>query len=1410
MSSSKTATIRVNVAGSSKGYTVIDSASSLTRLNYFDGKFLRAPDLQLEQAALLNQVRLSNQAAGGGIVHGFDCTLAGGEKIQVGAGLAYDWQGRALMLGQDLQVPISELIDSDNPIRTEKSTSADRLDGKFKECEIRTKVPTPNNILTNDELYLIIVSHIEAYCGEEDVYGKICSEACISDTQRTHIVEGIQISAVAFDLSEPLKSSEQVTLTQKHLRSRTVSAFFAQEKAQVSSLISQRGLSANTWCLGAEAKSGQGIAIGILSKVGNSVVFLDAWGARRERMDPPPKQYWAARMGMRSWHIYLAQILQFQCQLRDCLGSFDPENPPVTGDPCADEKALIKTAASDMQQLLTHYTSVSAKLTQIERIPNAKIATLDVDALRSSIDRLQAAGASRISQQLLIDCGIVEIPSAGYLPVVPDSALSINAQVRQLLGNGVNLRFCSVRADYVHHALEEAQHMDRICLLSGLDNEANRQDVDILVPEGEINQLQNEVSNPGFQASLDSTDTMLGMMLQLAGNKFQSTLDRNSLRDELVTRTALNDKAVDVSEVNVSAGRLQFGENMTGSARADTDGQNKAFYLATSNASSTKIDNLTVNTDINFWGQMQANKDVFSVNKNDRVQVSSRFLMEATLEYEQVGDNQNLKVDIIIELNISGQLIVENIAQRGDSRRIDGRFNGDSILRYTTTFNGTPKTQVSSSSLNDDIQLTKIFKESGSDIIIKIPSPSLFGDSELFDMAYQQSWNAAGQCEVLGVLSIRTDNEVKQQNFLSGKFTPNDDALKVGNPFYEKSLVALDQIAGALNSSGFVESASHLLFPPPKTVPDDLTVKGTYPWVLFHRRRDKNCEGSKIPETVVSSRKYQIYYVPIDQGVDTENLIASIDRAFESAVSDAQPVAIAEFAANSQILNSAHQQLRQSWSSTVDNETQVIVAVVASQGEVLSEGATIAKARVNSTTTVLDQVADINRRLPVIVKQTLPVNLADGEVDGAIVYFVQQVQVNTDCHAVYHVLTENPDEVGSQLEGAILKYRSGATEVTLDQVFNSDNARRLNVNPQFIADSGDFASAQQQENFKNVWAESGDYRVTHAGALHAEETPANANSTRQQTESIVDVAGFINDDKDDNKVTIAVPSGMLGDCQRASVLVSASQCHEVYLVAFAGRDNVLIAGQQVSETQRAALDVLLVEADTGWGRNQVVYYQLDPINFYWNANQAEASSRQLFDSRWQAHLAASDALRSAISGAPRIDYYSVVRQNFNSDGNAQHSPDAEDVKAQNTTLSELMKTNRPVTNFGIESSRDGFPSNCPAITFVIVDPAQRETDISNDLGTVVKFNDNNEVIRDQQFEVVAGRLVSESAKVEGIEMVSENAQPASLKVADLRAREVKKVLQEKGIATRLTKVSVRAPTKEDKKNGRKLTLLMKK
>ncbi|WP_342807654.1 hypothetical protein [Alteromonas sp. M12] len=1405
--------ISSNAAGqaNASGHNVIDSSSSLTRLNYFDGKFLRAPDLQLEQAALLNQIRLSNQAAGGGIVNGFDCTLASGQQIAISAGLGYDWQGRALVLSQDIEVGLGQLLVQTQNTSTAKAKSSEFISSDFKTCELRKSDTGSNNVLANQELYLIVLYHLEAYCGEEDVYGKLCSEACISSTQRTHIVEGLSIRAVPLTLTEALKSSTHVSLAQKHLRSRTVSAYFEQEKNAISSLISQQGLNAATWCLGAEGLSGEGIAIGMLSKIGDTVVFLDAWGVRRERIVPPAQQYWAARMGMRNWQIYLAQILQFQCQLRDCLGSFDPLDPPVTHDPCADEKALLKSAAADMQRLLSYYTDMSAKLTQIEKLPKASIesqvsiTTLDVDALRVSIDRLQAVGSSQISQQLLIDCGIVELPSAGYLPVVADSDLSINQQVYQLMGKGVDLRFCAVREDFVHHALEEAQHMQRICLLSGLDNAANIQEVDILVPEGQINLLEQAQIQPGFQAHIDSSDAGLGMMLHLVADAFKGTLDKNSIRDEMVLHSASKRSNLNASDTILSAQQFDFGKDMTGAARAENSDNKLAFYLATENSASTTFEGQKVNADMNLWGQMQSDKDVFSLNSGARAQVSARFIMEMSLRY--TGNDRDVALDIIIELNITGQVIIETISQRNETKKLNGRFVGNSTLQYTTTLDGTPINQVTGANLNDDIILSRETTEFGSNIVINIPSPSLFGNSDLVDMTYSQIWNAAGECEVVGQISTVVNGTPTQGNFLSGKFVPDERVLIPGNLFYNKSLLALNQIAGALNNQGFVETASHLLFPPPEKVPNELVVKGQYPWVLFHRRRTKACEGGSIPEVFQETRLYQIYLVEVAADADTEKLLASMERTFERTIANAKPVVDVQFSASSAVINTAHKALQEAWKSAVTSQAQVLIAAIASAGDVVSEGDAIATSRVNSTNAVLDDVSNFATGIPVVVKQTLPSSLNAGERDGAIVYFVQQQQqqIATDCHTVYHVLTSNPEEVLIRINQFVSKYVPGSN-ITLDSVFDSNNDKKLNVQPLFKKGTGDFISEHQVANLKDIWLEAGNYIITHAGAIHPSEDKDNAQITREQTNTIVNTLGIATDEPDENMDTLTIPRGMFGECQKASVLLSATQCHQMYLVTSSDFDIEIIPGQQVDEAQRTALDQILIDFDTGVGSNQAAYYELNSLQFYWDTNQPEASSRQLFMNNWQSHLSTNIALRELLNNGSAISFYSSIKPIVVAHGNFEYKPNVDQTKRQNEVIAELLNLSDSPNHSIMASQRTSFPSNCPVITFVIITPSLIIGVVPGDLARVVRFDDNNEVIRDAALEKEIKNLTESSTQIKTIELVSKDDSAASVKTADKQARALKKVLQEAGLATRMATIKARTPTLAEKNMDKKLLL----
>ncbi len=520
------------LVNSDNGITLIPSATPLTRLNYFDGKFLRADDLRAEQAYLRRLVELSNQAGGSGVAYGYDVTLgASGNTLELSAGLALDSAGRVLLLPAAANIDIPTLLERS---KLAAKTALASGSGEFGDCQVVATTP-PGTETPGNNLYVITICHAEALCGTEDVFGKLCEEACAKSTDRPNLVEGILVRAVPLVLRTPFPDSKAVSLIEKHLRSMVASAYYEDERQRVASLITESGLRSEAWCLGAKPDRGGCVPVAVLARRGTGTVFLDAWTARRERIDTPAKRYWQWRMAMRPWDVYLAQILQFQCQLRDLV----TKGGGPGDDPCSGANRVIKDA-----------NEAIAAVTEFHRLVTARFATLN---LRSADVPTLTGGASRLSdlagrltqaqltltpaasKRALIDGGIVELPAAGYLPVVPGDALPVNGQVRNFMGEGVDLRFCVVRPDFVAHALEEAQHMERLSLLEGLDNPSRMPEVDILVPDGVIvgqgsaknpaafEAAGNLLFNPNGQAALSTGSLALSGAAHI--EQSQSTLE---------------------------------------------------------------------------------------------------------------------------------------------------------------------------------------------------------------------------------------------------------------------------------------------------------------------------------------------------------------------------------------------------------------------------------------------------------------------------------------------------------------------------------------------------------------------------------------------------------------------------------------------------------------------------------------------------------------------------------------------------------------------------------------------------------------------------------------------------------------------------------------------------------------------
>ena len=163
------AAMPMELLGASPGISIIDPSTVLTRLWYFDGKFLRADGFRRDQAYVRSLVALSNQAVGSGVVHGFDVRLGGSDRFHVDAGLGLAPSGRVVYLPADAQLSIAELIGrSTGGFDPASAPTAGKAD--FSRCP-PDEPRDPDLPVPPRPLYVLSVAAAEALCGEEERFG---------------------------------------------------------------------------------------------------------------------------------------------------------------------------------------------------------------------------------------------------------------------------------------------------------------------------------------------------------------------------------------------------------------------------------------------------------------------------------------------------------------------------------------------------------------------------------------------------------------------------------------------------------------------------------------------------------------------------------------------------------------------------------------------------------------------------------------------------------------------------------------------------------------------------------------------------------------------------------------------------------------------------------------------------------------------------------------------------------------------------------------------------------------------------------------------------------------------------------------------------------------------------------------
>ena len=1001
------------LVGGNNGVVVVPQPTLLTRLHYFDGKLLRADDLKKEQDYLRSLVHLSNQAGGFGVVHGFDIALSSaGNALLVGPGMAIDPNGRVLLLPvSGTQLGVDDLIQKSQATGAQGagngSTSASASAGSFVNClPSAAATPSPDHTPRDASLYLITVGFAEAHCGQDDVFGKLCEEACAGSTDRPFTVEGLVFRAIPLILQTPLATSTEVTLGPEHRRSLVASAYFADERAALPHLISGAGLRSQTWCKGALLFCGNDVALGVLSRSGSQTQFLDAWIARRERIEDAPRRYWAMRMAMRPWNVFLAQILQFQCQLADLLKGQDGAGTP--DDPCS---TALNTAADMLASVKQAIGEVGGD------------AAAAIKALETFLSQAKTDVASLPGDRMLIEGGIVELPPAGYLPVSPTALATVNEQVRKMVGEGLDLRFCVVRPDFVHHALEEAQHMDRISLLQGLDNPGDKPQVDILVPDGEIASLLSSKDLLLFRTKIAINKNMFGGGGDNGNNNNNNGGDNNGGAgvDDSGAPTGNGttfdtDSFIDVQGASRiepligrgaafhAAGIARFpmtgsssgpapsasapapGGSSSGSMASEISGgynggagnlYGSSAYVSTKTSSSTSASG---------WLTARAESNPFTSKYGDVVPLSASLIITVTS-----GPNVAL-----VKLNGGGNLQVLAVSHTsstewGLSAKVDVWASFES-----TGSNGQSSKDGAQASVL--VNATFTGAAGAGELLATLSSPDPNDD---FDATIKVKWGGT-PITVSASLVGGSDNPTEA---VKVKLLHDPDILDPANAWHGIALQAVSAIGVALKDALFADNAENLLFPSPETNETGLVVRAVRDWVLFHRRRNKRCSVDVV-RPALPPKRYQVFVVNMEELGESPPTAKEIQQAFagnneeqlDYLRSKCKAVTIVEYAGGKATLLTQEPTVKSAWQAQVSGGNKIALGLIATKGEDDVEILEVARVdRVEQVVSSLTPLADGAESLSV---SDVPSNFDTPATDGFILYGLVE-EVVTECQSAF-------------------------------------------------------------------------------------------------------------------------------------------------------------------------------------------------------------------------------------------------------------------------------------------------------------------------------------------------------------------------------------------------------------------------
>jgi hypothetical protein len=217
----------------SNGLAHVYKDSPLAKLNFFDGRYLRADDLKREQRYHEMRSELVARAGGAGVIHGLGIPIPDlpGAPLTLEPGLGFNQLGQPVLLPGRVMFDLRKLMEATAAIDGQiASVAAAAGKANFAECYPAIEPPTIEVPSANEPVYIITIAPNSALCGLQDVYGQLCESACVQGTASNLIVSGTILRARPVNLVlPPVGGSHDL-----HSRSRLAVAWFRREALQIS------------------------------------------------------------------------------------------------------------------------------------------------------------------------------------------------------------------------------------------------------------------------------------------------------------------------------------------------------------------------------------------------------------------------------------------------------------------------------------------------------------------------------------------------------------------------------------------------------------------------------------------------------------------------------------------------------------------------------------------------------------------------------------------------------------------------------------------------------------------------------------------------------------------------------------------------------------------------------------------------------------------------------------------------------------------------------------------------------------------------------------------------------------------------------------------------------------------------